>query len=156
MDNSNNYQVGFYFSLSFQGQDAAFQDVSGISRELQTEEIVCGGENRFKYKLPGVASSQNLVLRRAILPAGSQLVNWCSLCIDQGFGVAIQTHDVILSLLNASGDPSLSWTFHKAYPVKYALSELSAMENKIVLESIELAYTYFEISTKESIDKLFI
>ncbi|MCX6318968.1 MAG: phage tail protein [Bacteroidetes bacterium] len=156
MDNSGNYQVGFYFRLSFQGQDAAFQDVSGISRELQLEEIVCGGENRFKYKLPGVASSQNLVLKRAILPPGSQLVNWCSLCIDQGFGLAIQTHDVMLSLLNAKGEPSISWTFHNAYPVKYAVSELHAMENQIVIESVELAYTFFEISTDESINRLFI
>jgi phage tail-like protein len=152
----DNYQVGFYFQLSFQGQDAAFQEVSGIARELNTEEIVCGGENRFKYKLPGTATSQNLVLKRAILPAGSQLVNWCSLCIDQGFGVAIQTHDIILSLLNAKGQPAIEWTFHNAYPVKYALSDLHAMENSIAMDSIELAYTYFEISKDEKVNKLFI
>jgi phage tail-like protein len=96
------------------------------------------------------------VLKRAILPAGSQLVNWCSLCIDQGFGVAIQTHDIILSLLNAKGQPAIEWTFHNAYPVKYALSDLHAMENSIAMESIELAYTYFEISKDEKVNKLFI
>jgi hypothetical protein len=39
--------------------------VTGISKERSLEEVVCGGENRFKYRLVGIATSQNLVLKRA-------------------------------------------------------------------------------------------
>jgi len=63
---ASSYPVGFYFELSFRGEDAAFQEVSGMSKELSVEEVVCGGENRFKYRLPTVSSSQNLVLKRAL------------------------------------------------------------------------------------------
>lgn len=67
----NNYPLGFYFELSFKDEDAAFKEVSGISKELSMEEVVCGGENRFKYRLPTITTSQNLVLKRALIPKGS-------------------------------------------------------------------------------------
>lgn len=152
----NSYPVSFYFKLSFSGVDAAFKEVSGISKELSVEEIVCGGENRFKYRLPTVSSSQNLILKRAIVPVGSQLINWCASCIDQGLSGTIQPHDVTLSLLDASGFVCMLWTFHNAYPIKYAVSDLNSQESGIAIESIELAYTYFDISSTTTVSNLFI
>ena len=152
---SNNYPLGFYFMLSLKGEDAAFQEVAGISKGLGIEEVVSGGENRFKYRLPTTASSQNLVLKRALVPGGSSLVDWCITCIDGGLGSAVQTNDVSVSLLDASGDVLVMWTFHKAYPIKYSVSDLKSQENAIVIESIELAYTYFEISESTNISNLY-
>ena len=149
------YPVSFYFELSFQGEDAAFQEASGISKELSIEEVVCGGENRFKYRLPTIATTQNLVLKRAFLTSGSKLLNWCASSLDQGMALAIQPNDVSLSLLAKSGQMSKKWTFHNAYPVKYSISEFKSSENGIVLESIELAYTYFQINSKTTFDGLF-
>lgn len=153
---SSPYVVGFYFELSFVGEDAAFQEVSGISKELSLEEVVCGGENRFKYRLPTVATSQNLVLKRAIVPEESQLVNWCSSCIDQGLAVNIQPNDVMLSLLDAQGNVCMQWTFYNAFPVKYSVSDLKSQDNNIAIESIELAYTYFDISSSTTVSNLFL
>lgn len=147
---ASDYAVGFYFSLSFSGGDAAFQEVSGITREVTVEEVVCGGENRFKYRLPTASTSQNLVLKRAIVPSGSALIEWCSACIDEGFANAIQTKDVSLSLLDANGKVCVMWTFYKAYPVKYSVSDLKSQDNGLVIESIELAYTYFDVQNKTS------
>jgi phage tail-like protein len=151
----SNYAVGFYFELSFKGQDAAFQEVSGISKELSVEEVVCGGENRFKYRLPTVSTSQNLVLKRALIPEGSQLIDWCESCMNEGLANPITTHDVSLSLLNADGQTCVLWTFYNAYPVKYSVSDLKSQENEIVMESIELAYTYFSAQTDTMFGNLF-
>jgi phage tail-like protein len=151
----NNYPVGFYFQLSFKGEDAAFKEVSGISKELSMEEVVCGGENRFKYRLPTVATSQNLVLKRALIPEGSKLIDWCASTMDESLASPIKTHDVSVSLFDASGTVSVMWTFYNAYPVKYAVSDLKSQENEIVLETIELAYTYFVITPDTSIADLF-
>ncbi|GAB2808454.1 phage tail protein [Ferruginibacter profundus] len=153
---ASNYPVSFYFKLSFTGEDAAFQEVSGLSKELGIEEIVGGGENRFKYRLPTVTTSQNLVLKRAIIPGGSQLMAWCARCIDQGLAIPIRPHDVTLSLLDAAGMVCMSWTFHNAYPVKYSVSDFKSQEGGIVIESIELAYTYFNISTSTTVTNLFV
>ena len=155
MASSEDYLVGFYFSLSFKGEDAAFQEVSGISKELGVEEVVGGGENRFKYRLPAVSSSQNLVLKRAKVSKQSKLVNWVSNSIGDGLSKPIQTNDVTVSLLDKDGKTCMSWTFHKAYPVKYSVSDLKSNENNLLFETIELAYTYFDITTKTSIAGLF-
>jgi phage tail-like protein len=136
---------GFYFQLSFNGLDTAFQEVSGINKELRIEEVISGGENRFKYKLPSGVTCQNLVLKRALIASGSALIKWCSSCIDGNLEHPITTQDVSVSLLNASGKPVVVWTFYNAYPIKYYVSDLKSDENKIMLEMIELSYNYFDI-----------
>lgn len=152
---ASSYPVGFYFQLSFKGEDAAFKEVSGISKEMSMEEVVCGGENRFKYRLPTVATSQNLVLKRALIPEGSKLIDWCASVMDDSLAGPITTHDVSVSLFDATGSVSAMWTFYNAYPVKYSVSDLKSQENEIVIESIELAYTYFVITPDTSIADLF-
>jgi len=58
-------------------------------------------------------------------------------------------------LFNPDGTVSVMWTFYNAYPVKYSVSDLKSQENELVLESIELAYTYFVITPDTSIADLF-
>lgn len=146
MDNSV-YPVGFYFSLSFEGEDAAFKEVSGISKELGVEEVAGGGENRFKYRLPTTSSSKNLVLKRAIVPTGSKLITWCSDTLDGGLANAIKTQDVSVDLLDKEGKVLMKWTFYNAYPISYAVSDLKSQESEILIETIELAYSYFNIKS---------
>ncbi|MGB8195363.1 MAG: phage tail protein [Chitinophagaceae bacterium] len=148
MPNDYDYVFGFFFSLSFEGEDVPFQEVSGISKELSVEEVVCGGENRFKYRLPTVSTSQNLVLKRAIAPTGSKLIDWCSKVIDEGMTNKIVPQNILLRLLKSKDEALITWTFHNAYPIKYAVSDLKSEENGIVIESIELAYSYFNVSRK--------
>ncbi|MEM9985361.1 MAG: phage tail protein [Bacteroidota bacterium] len=140
------YPLSFYFSLSFKGEDAAFQEVSGISKQSGIEEVASGGENRFTYRLPVIFTSQNLVLKRAVLPKDSSLLEWCAACMDEGLNSPIVPHDVPVSLLNEEGQVNVKWTFYKAYPVKYAVSDLKSTDNSVVVETLELAYTYFEAS----------
>lgn len=140
----NDYPLGFYFTLSFEGEDAAFQEVSGISKELNVEEVTGGGENRFKYRLPIAATYQNLVLKRALITSGSKLIHWCKGTIDEGLNKGIKTKTVLVSLLDKNGIVSVMWTFYNAYPVKYSVSDLNSQKNALVIESIELAYAYFE------------
>ncbi|MCB0835200.1 MAG: phage tail protein [Bacteroidetes bacterium] len=149
------YPVSFYFQLSFgfngaNEEDAAFQEVSGISKSMEMEEITGGGENRFKYRLPKVSSSQNLILKRALVSKNSKLISWCTHTLDTGLAYSVVTKDVEVSLLDKDGNVYKTWTFYKAYPVKYSISDLKSNENGILLETIELAYTYFEIAKSKS------
>ncbi len=143
---ATDYVVGFYFELSFEGEDAAFKEVSGISKELGIEEVTSGGENRFKYRLPTLTTSKNLVLKRAIVPKDSKLIEWCQDTLDVGLAEPIETQDISVNLLNDEGEVLLKWLFHNAYPVKYGVGDLKSQESEVLLETIELAYTYFEAS----------
>jgi phage tail-like protein len=52
--------------------------------------------------------------------------------------------DILISLMNESGDTVATWNVVNAYPVKWSISDLNARENAVVIESIEMAYQYFE------------
>ena len=146
---SSDYPVGFYFSLSFMGENLGFQEVSGISKEFGVEEVQSGGENRFKYRLPTLTTSKNLVLKRAIVPANSKLIKWCQNSLDQGLLEPIKTEDVSVNLLNSDGETLIQWNFHNAYPVKYSVSDLHSQKNELAMETLELAYTYFDTTSND-------
>ena len=139
---------GFYFKLVFLGEsgtaDAAFQEVSGLSKEISTEEVTWGGENRFKYRLPTIPKYQNLLLKRGVTNSESGLRDWCNQTLDGGLGEPIQTKDLQLLLLNEQGVACMQWTVHKAYPVKWQTSELNSEKNALLIETIELSFQYFE------------
>ena len=65
--------VGFHFRVEFQGIseaqtiDTYFQEVSGLSFDIDKETVKEGGENRFSYQLPTRANYPNLVLKRGLL-----------------------------------------------------------------------------------------
>lgn len=140
--------TGFYFSLSFVGQvsgmDAAFQEASGFSKELNVEEVVCGGQNRYKYRLPTTTTYQNLVLKRGVTLDTSLLIDWCQATLSTGLSLPITTKNILISLLNEEGQSCKSWTFVNAYPLKWSVSELNSEKNAVLIETIELAYLYFE------------
>lgn len=141
------YPVGFYFSVSYEGSyQADFQEVSGISKEMNVEDVVGGGENLYKYRLPTGSSSKNLVLKRALVLEEASLLTWCRDTIDGGLSNPIQTKNVSVNLLDREGIVSMKWVFNKAYPIKYSVSDLKSQQSEILIETIELAYTYFTIS----------
>lgn len=125
--------------------DAAFQEVSGLSKELGTEDVVCGGENRFKYRLPTIATFQNLVLKRGVTTAESGLVSWVKDTLDDGLVNTIQTKDIKVQLLDENGDISMAWNFISAYPVKWSASNLKSQDSEVFVETLEFAYQYFDI-----------
>lgn len=135
--------LGFHFKVEIAGIDGEFefQSVSGLSVELEIEQIAEGGENRFKHKLPVRTKYPNLVLKRGT-KVNSELVSWCRNAFDS---LIITPKDIIISLLNEKHEPLTTWNIVHAYPVKWATSDLNAEESKIVIETIELAYNYFNI-----------
>jgi phage tail-like protein len=138
--------VGFHFLVEFADlgtaeKDHQFQSVSGLSVDIETEEIAEGGENRFKHKLPVKTKYPNLVLKRGIL-VDSDVIEWCRKAIEN---FEFKPIDLTVKLLNQDHDPLMYWKVIHAYPVKWAVEDLSALESKIVVESFELAYNYFTL-----------
>lgn len=150
---TDNLQTGFYFNVNIAGfannVDVAFQEVSGLSKEMGIEEVVSGGENRFKYRLPTVTTYQNLVLKRGVVTTKSPLVWWCQTVLDSGLSRAIETKNIMVNLLNENGETSMQWTFVNAYPIKWSMTDLKSQEGAILIETMEFAYQYFEVDETE-------
>ena len=147
---------GFHFKVEFVGVDGMgsdteqrFQEVSGLSVEVETETLREGGENRFEYKLPKRAKYPNLVLKRGLLK-GTALLNWFKSALNAYFlAVTIplldfKPSDILITLLDESDQPVAIWNVVQAYPLKWSVSDFRSTENAIVVETIELAYQYFE------------
>lgn len=143
MINQNIPPGGFYFKISFNGEEYTFLEVSGISMEMETNETVEGGENRFTHRVPTIVRYQNFVLKRGIISQNSALLAWCQETLEGSLLNPIKTHHVMVALLDANATIVMCWEFYDAYPVKWSVGLLQSEANEIAIETLELAYTLF-------------
>jgi phage tail-like protein len=137
--------VGFHFKVEFQGigndNDVRFQSVGGLNVEYDTESIKEGGENRFEHKLPTRSKFSDLSLKRGML-TDSAVIQWVkSALFDREFTPA----QIIITLLNPDHQPLKVWKVNNAWPRKWSVSDLNANENSVVVETLELCYSFFTI-----------
>jgi len=140
--------VGFHFKVEVMGlpandHDVRFTDVSGLSVELSTEEIAEGGENRFLQKYPTRSKYPELVLKRGLL-LNSEVIKWTRACIES---LEIKPKNIDIKLLNEEHQPLMTWHIVNAYPTKWAVSDLSASNNSVVVESLQFFYQHFSVNT---------
>ena len=139
--------VGFHFKVEILGLDRAvdddvrFSEVGGLGFEVATEEVPEGGENRFIQRYPLRAKYPDLVLKRGLLKS-SAIWDWTRDCIEN---LDIKPKNVDVKLLNENHEPLITWHLVGAYPVKWAVTDLNAANNAIVVESLQLAYQYFTV-----------
>jgi len=138
--------VGFHFRVEFgmlppDSNDARFQEVSGLSAELGVEELIEGGENRFTHRLPNRAKYSNLILKRGLL-TDSELISWCKDAIEN---FTFSPTTVNVTLLNEVHEPVAdTFSFVNAWPIKWSVSDFKATDNSVVIETLQLAYSYFK------------
>jgi len=137
--------AAFYFSVAFtgkgMGRDTSFQEVGGISSEMETEPVREGGENRFVYMLPKGVKQPKLTLRRGLASVISPLVIWCKAVLEGGLDTSIETRQVHLILWGGKDEPLRKWSFANAYPVRWEIESFDSMKNEIAVEKIDLSYT---------------
>jgi phage tail-like protein len=136
-----------------------FQEVGGLSWELEMEEVGSGGINDYIPRVPRRIRYPNLVLKRALY-RNSPLVTWMSDTIQsyfvspanpegmitnisnivQGGG---KTADIFITLTDSEGNPIIKWEVTQAFPLKWNVSPFNAMESKFVMETLEFGYQSF-------------
>lgn len=136
--------VSFYFTVQLLNPvvkgETSFQEVSGLQAERGVLEIREGGENRFAHRVPEAAKYGNLVLKRGVLLPSSGFGQWFTDLIESNLEAPITPRTLLVSLLNATGKPLMTWTFINAWPLKWSVSDLGAEKNELAIESIELVY----------------
>ncbi|PLX24270.1 MAG: phage tail protein [Salinivirgaceae bacterium] len=141
--------LGFRYRVSISGindaDEMGFSEISGLTSELETEQVFAGGENNFVYNLPKQVKSSPLVLKRGFFNSNSSIAQWINNVLSNGFPGNVEAKDVVIQLINENDDPIISWTLYNTYPTKWEVSGFNAMENKMVVESITLNYSRFEL-----------
>lgn len=129
---------GFYFSLTLNGDEAAFQEISGldgVAKEAGSNE----SPDIYKHSLPLATQYGNLVIKRGIMHSGSKLANWISDTISADISSSVKTHDIIVKLVDSQGQAIKQWEFKNAYPVKCSSGGFT--EKDIAIETLEFAYS---------------
>jgi phage tail-like protein len=121
--------------------DIRFQKVSGLSAEVDTDPIAEGGQNLYTQQVPSRVRYNNLVLERGLV-VGSPL--------NIEFNVALSLFrftpsNVLVTLFNDDSHPLAGWLFMNAYPVKWSVADLDALESAVLIETMELSYSGFQI-----------
>ena len=151
--------VSFYFAVKVLGNqrspwvqtdiDGSFQEVSGLDRELEVQSVAEGGENRFTHQLPKRGKHPNLVLKRGLVTLKSSLADWAETTVGSDFSKPLDPRTMQVTLLGLKG-PLVVWTIVNAFPVKWSTSSFNATENKIVVETLEMAYAWAKREVKGS------
>ncbi len=114
--------------------DTNFKEVSGLTSEVSVDKIQEGGVNDFQHPLPKPASFGNITLKRGLL-VKSELAHWMYDALEN---FNIVPKDLIIVLHGPLLVPIAAWNILNAYPIKWEVSGFNAMDNAIVMETIEL------------------
>ena len=134
---------GSNFLVDFAGtDDASFSHVD-LPVALLDEVAYRSGDDKSNEarKQPGLASYSHLVLSRG-LTTNLDLWNWWEAARN---GDPTVDRNVVVRLLDGTGQLVLTWKFRNAFPAVYRLSPLDAAASDLVVETVELAFDSMDV-----------
>lgn len=115
---------------------AYFRSVSGLRSETEILPVKEGGVNHTQWQLYNGTKWSNLVLKRGF--SGSpEFMQWRDGWIS---GRSRERASVTIHQLDSAMNSLVSWSFQRAWPVKWELSEFDASKSEISIETLELAH----------------
>ncbi len=141
--------LGFYYSVRFGisgvTDDARFQSVSGLSVEFEFDTYKEGGMNEYEHKLPSRTKYTDLVLKRGMF-TDSKITEWCLNAFQKR---EFTPSEVTITLMNEKGKALRIWHVKNAIPKKWVVSDFNSGESAVVVETLELVYSYFTVESSQ-------
>jgi len=135
---ATNYPLAkFHFRVEWGGERLGFTEVTGLDMQVEAIEYREGTSPEYsKVKMPGLHKFSNITLKRGSVAGDSDFYKWVNtISLNQ-----VERRDVIISLLNESHTPVLTWKAKNTFPIKLAASDLKADGNEVAIETLELAH----------------
>lgn len=129
----------FRFEVDFgtQLQKIAFQEVSGMDKEVQIIEYRASNSALFStIKMPGIAKYGNVTMKRGIFVNDNTFWDW----MDQIKMNTIARRTVLIKLLDENGAVTMQWQLLNAWPTKITGSDLKSDGNEVAVDTIEIAH----------------
>jgi phage tail-like protein len=126
----------------------AFTEVSGLSVQIEVEDLAEGGQNAYTHKLLGRMKWPNLVLKRGVTDTDA-LFEWLQECSGEGLAAAgnkVVGRSGKVSVLDAAGKPVRTWEFTGAKPVRWSGPKLAASARELAVEELEVCHSGFRSS----------
>jgi phage tail-like protein len=127
----------FHFQVQWGGVRVGFTEVTGLDTQIEAIEYREGASPEFsKVKMPGMRKFSNITLKRGTMAGDSDFYVWLR-TISMN---TVERRDIVISLLNESRAPVMTWTIKQAFPVKIQASDLKSDGNEVAIETLELAH----------------
>jgi phage tail-like protein len=127
----------FHFQVQWGGERIGFTEVTGLDMQVEAIEYREGSSPEYsKVKMPGMHKFSNLTLKRGSIAGDSDFYKW----VNEISLTKVTRRDIVISLLNETHAPVMSWKAKQAFPVKLQASDLKADGNEVAIETIELAH----------------
>lgn len=150
MSSMPSYGLAMRFQVTVDGLDlGGWSACTGLKVELKVTKVTSGGDYSTEYILPDHVSYPNITLERAVHPAHSNKVKtWLEQKVRQwinytGAGEPYAGGTGKITLLGAQGTEVMHWDLTGVYPVSWSGPSLSATDNKVAIEKLELAHQGF-------------
>lgn len=129
--------VKFQFSVKIGDKEAMFQEVTGLSAEVQQIEYRAGNSNVFSaVKMPGLKKNGNIILKKGIFKDDKAFWN----IFNRIKMNTIERQTISISLLDENGEAAMSWTLLNAFISKITGADLKSNVNETAVESMELTH----------------
>jgi phage tail-like protein len=128
----------FLFTVLVGGENKAggFNEISGLTFEIEIQTLRVGGMNGSEQQLPGPSKFPS----RLVLKRGLGDIDFLWKWYQQVANGEVIRRSIEIKLNNQKGTDLLSWHFKEACPVKWIGPELRASNSAIAFESLELVH----------------
>lgn len=134
----------FSFSVDFgDGVIVPFQEISGLNVETQPIEFRGGDSKVFSTaKMPGIKKLSDVTMKKGIFRDDKTFWDW----VKDIKVNTVKRRDVVISLLDEKGAPTMVWTLTNAWPVKITGTDMKSDGNEVAIETIVLAHEGLKVA----------
>lgn len=135
---ANEYPVPkFHFQVEWGASKVGFTEVSGLTVERDLIEYREGSSKEYsKIKMPGLTTYSNITLKRGSIAKDNDFYQWW---VSNKLA-SVDRRDITISLLNEEHEPVITWKVKNAWPLKVESTDLSADDNNVAIETMEIVH----------------
>ena len=137
-----NFEVGLDGVISGQTR---FQQVSGITWEMNVEDFQEGGLNTHTRKIKGPAKYGNVTLKRGVLQSTDDVWQWVKANMNNTKGKPLRSNVSIIGYNDAMQTGQITITLKEAYPCKWEAPSWDTKSSAILMESLEIAHEGMDV-----------
>jgi phage tail-like protein len=122
-----------------------FNEVSGLSVEIDTDKVREGGQNGYVHELPGRMEWPHITFKRG-LTQSDNLFHWFEKMSGENFAGQrnkVERSTGAISIVDHLGLRLRSWNLRDVMPVKWSGPALSTSSNEMLMEELEIAHHGF-------------
>ena len=129
--------AGSHFQVQWGGSKIGFLTVSGLKISHQIAEYRHGASPEYSHtKMPIAAKYSDIVLKRGLFAGDNEFYDW----LRTTRLTTVERRDIVISLLNETHEPVVSWLVKNAFPKEISYGDLDAMNASFAIEELVITH----------------